>query len=133
METTLKDFKKKVKIINKDFAQYESDDELQVFNTANLLESVTKLELESNEYTYMVQKGDIDKLDYTHKKVKKVVPKSTITGKKDDQFTLVDKEVDVRVVYVRQNILKIKECYTTGEEAAKEAKANNEEIYKMLS
>lgn len=132
METTLKDFKKKVKIINKDFAQYESEDELQVFNTANLLESVTKLELELNEYTYMVQKGDIDKLDYTHKKVKKVVPKSTITGKKDDQFTLVDKEVDVRVVYVRQNLLKIKECYTTGEEATKEAKANNEEIYSKL-
>lgn len=132
METTLKDFKKKVKIINKNFAQYESENELQVFNTANLLESVTKLELESNEYTYMVQKGDIDKLDYTHKKVKKVVPKSTRTGKKEDLFTLENKEVDVRVVYVRQNLLKIKECYTTGEEATKEAKANNEEIYSKL-
>jgi hypothetical protein len=44
----------------------------------------------------------------------------------------VDKEVDVRVVYVRQNLLKIKECYTTGEEATKEAKANNEEIYSKL-
>ena len=48
METSLKKFKNNVKILNKDFSQYVSEDEVQVFNTINLMESIDKLELESN-------------------------------------------------------------------------------------
>lgn len=132
METNLLEFKKNVKILNKDFAQYETEEVVQVFNTINLLESVDKLELESNEYQYALSQKQIEKLDYTHKKVKKIVPKSTITGKKEDVLTLVDKEADVRVIYKRKNNLGMFKCYTSCEEAVAETKKNNEELFKIL-
>ena len=131
METSLKKFKNNVKILNKDFSQYVSEDEVQVFNTINLMESIDKLELESNEYQYALSQKQITKDDYTIKKIKKVVPKSTITGKKEDMLTLVEKEVDVRVIYKRKNSLGVFDCYI--ESPIQEVLDNNEVILKMLT
>lgn len=130
METSLKKFKEKVKIINKDFSRYASDDEVQIFNTINLFESVDKLQLESNEYQYALSKKEITKDDYQIKKVKKVVPKSTITGKKEDQLTLVDKEVDVRVIYKRVNGLGYFDCYT--EAPIEDTDKFNKELFEKI-
>lgn len=131
METSLKKFKEKVKIINKDFSQYASDEEVQVFNTINLFESVDKLQLESNEYQYALSQKTITKGDYKIEKIKKVVPKSTITGKKEDVLTLVDKEVDVRIIYKRKNNLGVFDCYT--ESPVEEVIKYNEELLNKLS
>lgn len=131
METSLKKFKEKVKILNKDFSQYISDEEVQVFNTINLFESVDKLQLESNEYQYALSQKSITKDNYKIEKIKKVVPKSTITGKKEDALTLVEKEVDVRIIYKRKNNLGVFDCYT--ESPVKEVIAHNEELFKKLS
>lgn len=131
METSLKEFKNKVEILNKDFSQYVSDEEVVVFNTIKLMENVQKLELESNEYQYALGQKQITKLDYETKKIKKVVPKSTITGKKDDQLTLVDKEVNVRVIYKRVNGLGAFECYVKP--PIEETLENNKEVLKALS
>lgn len=131
METSLKKFKSNVRILNKDFSQYTSDEEIQLFNTINLIESVDKLELESNEYQYALSQKTITKDDYKIKKVKRVVPKSTITGKKEDILTLVEKEVDVRVIYKRKNTLGMFDCYI--EPPIKEVIDNNEAILKMLT
>lgn len=131
METSLKKFKENVKILNKDFSQYVSDDEVQVFNTINLMESIDKLELESNEYQYALSQKKITKDDYKIEKIKKIVPKSTVTGKKEDQLTLIEKEVDVRVIYKRKNTLGMFDCYI--ESPIQEVLDNNEVILKMLT
>lgn len=131
METSLKKFKEKVKIINKDFSQYASDEEVQIFNTINLFESVDKLQLESNEYQYALSQKSITKDNYKIEKIKKVVPKSTITGKKEDTLTLVEKEVDVRIIYKRKNNLGVFDCYT--ESPVEEVIKYNEELLKKLS
>jgi hypothetical protein len=131
METSLKKFKEKVKILNKDFAQYTSDEEVQVFNTINLFESVDKLQLESNEYQYALSQKSITKGDYRIEKIKKVVPKSTITGKKEDALTLVEKEVDVRIIYKRKNNLGVFDCYT--ESPVSEVIAHNKQLFEKLS
>lgn len=131
METSLKKFKEKVKIINKDFSQYASEEEVQIFNTINLFESVDKLQLESNEYQYALSQKSITKGDYKIEKIKKVVPKSTITGKKEDTLILVDKEVDVRIIYKRKNNLGVFDCYT--ESPVEEVIKYNEELLKKLS
>jgi hypothetical protein len=131
METSLKKFKEKVKIINKDFSRYASDEEIQIFNTINLFESVDKLQLESNEYQYALSQKSITKGDYKIEKIKKIVPKSTITGKKEDTLTLVDKEVDVRIIYKRKNNLGVFDCYT--ESPVEEVIKYNEELLKKLS
>jgi type VI protein secretion system component VasA len=131
METSLKKFKEKVKILNKDFAQYTSDEEVQVFNTINLFESVDKLQLESNEYQYALSQKSITKGDYKIEKIKKVVPKSTITGKKEDALTLVEKEVDVRIIYKRKNNLGVFDCYT--ESPVEEVIAHNKQLFEKLS
>ena len=131
METSLKKFKEKVKIINKDFSQYASDEEVQIFNTINLFESVDKLQLESNEYQYALSQKSITKDNYKIEKIKKVVPKSTITGKKEDVLTLVEKEVDVRIIYKRKNNLGVFDCYT--ESPVEEVIKYNEELLNKLS
>lgn len=131
METSLKKFKEKIKIINKDFSQYASDEEVQIFNTINLFESVDKLQLESNEYQYALSQKSITKDNYKIEKIKKVVPKSTITGKKEDVLTLVEKEVDVRIIYKRKNNLGVFDCYT--ESPVEEVIKYNEELLNKLS
>lgn len=131
METSLRKFKENVKVLNKDFSQYISDDEVQLFNTINLIESIDKLELESNEYQYALSQKQITKDDYKIKKVKKIVPKSTITGKKEDQLTLVEKEVDVRIIYKRKNTLGMFDCYI--EPPIQEVLDNNEVLLKLLT
>ena len=131
METSLKKFKEKVKIINKDFSRYASDDEVQIFNTINLFESVDKLQLESNEYQYALSQKSITKDNYKIEKIKKVVPKSTITGKKEDTLTLVEKEVYVRIIYKRKNNLGVFDCYT--ESPVEEVIKYNEELLNKLS
>ena len=50
METSLQKFKENIEVINKDFSQYKTENELLIFNTIKLFENVIKLELESNEY-----------------------------------------------------------------------------------
>ena len=131
METSLKKFKEKVKIINKDFSRYASDDEVQIFNTINLFESVDKLQLESNEYQYALSQKSITKDNYKIEKIKKLVQKSTITGKKEDTLTLVEKEVDVRIIYKRKNNLGVFDCYT--ESPVEEVIKYNEELLNKLS
>lgn len=131
METSLKKFKEKVKIINKDFSQYASDEEVQIFNTINLFESVDKLQLESNEYQFALSQKSITKDNYKIEKIKKVVPKSTITGKKEDTLILVEKEVNVRIVYKRKNNLGVFDCYT--ESPVEKVLKYNEELLNKLS
>lgn len=130
METSLQKFKENLEIINKDFSQYKTDNELLLFNTIKLFENVIKLELESNEYQYALSKKEITKDNYTIKKIKKVVPKSTITGKKEDQLTLVDKEVDVRIIYKRVNGLGYFDCYT--EAPIEDTDKFNKELFEKI-
>lgn len=129
MEKDLCKFIDYVDIKNKDFSTYEDDKgNLFTFNTINLLARVDKLELTKEEYQVAKFGQKINDLEYNIKNIKKAVPKNEITGKDEDKFTLVDKEVAVREIWNVSNALGIFKSFTNKEEAIQFAKEINQKI-----
>ena len=137
MEKDLCKFIDNIEIINKDFSKYEDEEgNLFIFNTINSLLRVNYLELKTeqlnkdikSEYELMVIQNKIEDLEYKTKKVTKKVPKSDITGKKEDYLTLVDKEVEVKQIWNVSNSYEASKCFIDKEEAIKFAKDFNKTI-----
>lgn len=129
MEKDLCKFYDNVNILGKEFSIYEdSNGNLFTLNTINLLTRVDKLELSKEEYQVAKFQKKVEDLEYSIKNIKKPVPKSEITGKDEDKFTLVDKEVAVREIWNVSNALGIVKSFTNKEDALKTAKEINKKI-----
>lgn len=129
MEKDLCKFYENVNILGKDFSVYEDEKgNLFTLNTINLLTRVDKLELSKEEYKVALFQQKIQDGDYNIINIKKPVPKNEITGKDEDKFTLVDKEIAVREIWNVSNALGIVKSYTNKEEALKTAKEINKKI-----
>lgn len=134
MEKDLEKILKYVSIKNKDIALYKDEEKgiEFIFNTVNLFASVEYLELEKQDYNIMKFKKQIEDLDYNIIKIKKPTPKNVITGKDEDKFTIVEKEVDVRQVWNVSNRLGAIKSFTNKEEAMKLAEEQNNEVLKFF-
>lgn len=129
MEKDLCKFYENVNILGKDFSVYEDEKgNLFTLNTINLLTRVDKLELSKEEYKVALFQQKIQDGDYNIINIKKPVPKNEITGKDEDKFTLVDKEIAVREIWNVSNALGIVKSYANKEEALKTAIGINKKI-----
>lgn len=129
MEKDLCKFYENVNILGKDFSVYEDEKgNLFTLNTINLLTRVDKLELSKEEYKVALFQQKIQDGEYNIINIKKPVPKNEITGKDEDKFTLVDKEIAVREIWNVSNALGIVKSYSNKEEALKTAIGINKKI-----
>ena len=134
MEKDIYKFYDNITIINKDFSTYEDEEgNYFTFNTINGLLRVDKLKLTKEEYQVAKFQQKVDELDYNIINIKKPVPKNEITGKDEDKYTLVEKEVAVREIWNVSNALGITKSFTNKEEAIETAKSYNKTIMEYYS
>lgn len=129
MEKELNKFMEYITIINKDIAVYE-DEKGNLFNvnTIKLLASVEVMELPKEEYKKAVFERRIDDLEYNDTTIYVPVPKNTITKRDEDKYTLVDKEMNAKVIYNVSNQIGLHKSFTNKEDAIKLAKDINKNI-----
>ena len=133
MEKELNKFMEHITILNKDIAVYE-DEKGNLFNvnTIKLLASVEVMELPKEEYKKAVFERRIDDLEYTDTTIYVPVPKNTITKRDEDKYTLVDKEMNAKVIYNVSNQIGLHKSFTNKEEALELAKSINAKVLDNL-
>lgn len=133
MEKELSNFMDHITILNKDIAVYE-DEKGNLFNvnTIKLLASVEVMELPKEEYKKAVFERRIDDLEYTDTTIYVPVPKNTITKRDEDKYTLVDKEMNAKVIYNVSNQIGLHKSFTNKEEALELAKSINAKVQENL-
>lgn len=121
MERDLVKFNKNITKMTKEIAKYEDEKgNYTLIPTAQLLCNVEYAELDEPAYKIALYERGIDKdLEYNKVKAIKVVDKSTLTGNKKDQGTLVDKEVEVSQVWFVRNGLGIVKSFNNKHDALK--------------
>ena len=133
MTTDLVEYYKNITYINKDVAVYE-DNEGNYFNVSpvSLFVGVQYNKLNQKQYEQAVFNQIVPK-DMICKEIEitEVVPKSEITKKEKDQFTLVDKKVKGREFWLVQNSMGMKKAYPDKESALKQAKEINKKIFEV--
>ena len=134
MEMELNKFMEKVDIINKDLSIYKDNEKGMLFylNTVQLLVRVEPLELDKEQYKIALFEKKVEDLKYKEEKIKRVVPKNTITKDDKDKYTLTNKEVIIKKVYNVANALNVKKSFVDKEEAMQYAEAINNGIKEYL-
>ena len=140
-ELDLEEFMKNITIEDKNFSQYE-DIKGNYFelNTVQLITRVDYLELETekigktgaSEYEQALFSQKINDLKYNKKNIKKKVPKSEITGKKEDMYIITEKKTEVVEVWNVSNPYGAFKSFTDKKEALKLAKEINKSVKKVL-
>lgn len=129
MVKNLCDFNKNVTIINKDLSIYSDlEGNKFIFNTINAIAKVDYLELTKEEYQIALFQQKIEQLDYSIKNIKRATPKNEISGKDEDRYTLIDKEVAVRQIWNVSNPYGAFKSFNSKEEAIKLADEINNKI-----
>ena len=129
MKKDINKFLNNLKKINKDIVKYEDEEGNVIYAPLNALYgSCTYLELNKTQYEQMVFQQTIKDDDYNIIEIKTQVPKSEITKKEEDKFTLVDSTAKVRQVWIVANQLQFSGSYKTKEEALKVVKDIEEYI-----
>lgn len=113
MERDLIKFNENITKITKEIAKYEDEKgNYTLIPVAQLLCNIEYMELDEIMYKKALFEKIIEKnVEYNKIKTTKVVDKSTITGKKQDQGTLVDNEVEVSQVWVVKNGIGLTKAY----------------------
>lgn len=140
-ELDLEDFMKNIYIEDKSFSQYE-DIKGNYFelNTVQLLTRVDYMELSvekigkngASEYEQALFNKKINNLEYNHKEIKKAIPKSEITGKEEDKFTITEKKNEIVEVWNVSNPYGAYKSFTNKKDALKLAKSINTKVKEHL-
>lgn len=119
MERDLIKFNKNITKVSKDICKYEDEKgNSMLIPTGQLFASSEYIELDEISYKKALFEKIIDKdLEYTEIKVTKTIDKSTKTGNKKDQGTLIDNEVSVKQVWVVKNSLGLTKSFNKKEDA----------------
>lgn len=130
----LDEFMKNVEILGKEFSMYVDDEKGVSFplNTVHLLTRVDMLELSKEEYQVAKFQKKIDDLDYKIENIKRPVPKNEITGKDEDKYTIIEKEVAVRKIWNVSNTAGAFKSFTDKNEAMGYSKNINKEVLNYL-
>lgn len=135
MQNDLKEFNKKVNMLNEKYSIYLDEEKGVMFylNTIQLLARVDYLELSKEEFVKAKFEMKIDKdLEYNIINVKRPVPKNVITKKEEDKYTIVENEVAVRQVWNVTNALGFKKSFTNKDEALEFAESINKEVMEKI-
>lgn len=133
MTQDLDEYYSNIRYINEGLAEYE-DKEGNLFNLSpsNLLIAVQYKTFNKQEYEQAVFKQIIPKdIICNETEIDKVVPKSEITHKDSDKFTLTTIKQKVKEVWIISNGVGIHKAYTTKEEAINKAKEINRKIFEV--
>ena len=133
MEKDLIKFNENITKISKDIAKYEdTKGNYTLIPIGQLLCNVEYMELDEISYKKALFEKIIDKnVKYNKIKTTKVVDKATITGKKQDQGTLVNNEVEVSQVWVVKNGLGLTKAYNNKEKALSYVEEINNKYLEM--
>lgn len=117
----LEDYMKKVIIRNKEISEYVDEEKGNRYTipTGQLFPRVEYYELTKQELTKMKFESKVDDLEYSQIEFNRPTPKSEITKRDEDKFTLVDKTIKGYVVWNVSNGLNIKQSFTNKKEAIK--------------
>lgn len=120
MKKDIREFLKNIKKINKDLVKYEDKEGNIMYIPLNQMYcSCAYLELNKKQYEQAVFNGTVAKDDYNIIEIKTQVPKSEITKKEEDKYTVVDSTAKVRQVWLVANQLQFTGSFKTKEEAEK--------------
>lgn len=140
-ELNLEEFMKNITIDNKNFSKYEDvKGNMFYLNTVQLLTRVDYIEYSiekvgeygASDFDKAVFNQSIAKLEYSKKEVKRPVPKSDITGKDEDKFTITDKKEEVVEVWQVSNGYAAHKEFTTKKNAIDFANRINSKILDYL-
>ena len=133
MEKDLVKFYENLRKINKDMVEYEDEKgNSYIIPVGQLICNCSYNELDKNEYTIAVYNKLVDdSLDYEEAKVKRAVSKQEVTKDPADKYTLTEKEVIVKKVWIVQNALKISKSFTNKEEAMKLLHEINKKMFEI--
>nr|DAL31301.1 MAG TPA_asm: hypothetical protein [Caudoviricetes sp.] len=134
MNTNLKEFNKKVTILNKDVAQYEDEKgNLLMLPLGQLFCNVEYKEIKDEELKIfrfekkIPKDAELNKIEITTQ-----VDKFTVTKNNKDKGTLVDKKIEVYQVWFVRNGLNLTTSFTTKKEAIELAVSFNNKILKEI-
>ena len=118
----------------KTYSKYEDEEGNYIeIPTIQLMMAVEYFKATKEEYEKLKFNKVIDKdLKFNIINEKRQVTKDTITGKKEDITTIVDKEVAVREIWFVKNTLGMIKAYNNKEDALKFAKETNEIIKNVI-
>ena len=135
IEETLEEYMKKITIINDKVAEYRNEDKGLIYplNLTQLLTRVDYLELGKEELQKAKFEQKVDNKDYQMYDCEKVVPKSDITKKKEDMFTLTKKTYKGTHIWNVSNAVGIHTTFESKEDALKLNNDINSLIYKELN
>ena len=136
------EFNKKVRIINKDVAEYKDKEKGVVIplNTVHLLARLDYLELgiekdnktKTSEYEVAKFKKQVEDLEYKEVMKTNTRVKGDITGKKEDMTTIIEEPMKAYAIWNVANSVGAKKSFTNKEEALKFVEENNEKIYELI-
>lgn len=132
MERDLIKFNKNISKLTKEIAKYvDEKGNYMLIPTGQLLCNVEYMELDEISYKKALFEKIIEKDVYSITKVLKTVDKSTITHNKKDQGTLVDKEVEVSMVWVVKNGLGLTKSFNSMDKALELVEELNNKYLEM--
>ena len=133
MEKELIKFNENITKINKDIAKYEDEKgNYYLIPIGQLMCTCEYKELDEVSYKNALFEKIIDKdVEYMKIKTTKVVDKSTITHNKNDQGTLIDKEVEVSQVWFVKNGIGLTKAFANKEKALSYVEEINNKYFEM--
>lgn len=135
MEKNLETFMKNVKILNKNFAQFEDEKGFYLLiGTAQLISGVSYNELSEPELKSAIFNQAISKEDGAkeYNKITIFRPVADEKSNKDGQIEMHNKEVVVSQVWIVRNQLGLSKAFNNKEEALKMAKDINEKVINVI-
>ena len=124
----LSEYMKRVDLFNDKISEYSNYEKGisytiptgQLFPRLDYIElSTEKGKAKISDYEKAIFDKTIEKMDYNEVMIKKLIPKSEITGKSEDFTTIIEKEEKGVQVWVVSNGIGIKECFNNKEDATK--------------
>ena len=133
MERDLIKFNENITKVSKDICKYEDEKgNSMLIPTGQLFASSEYMELDEISYKKALFEKIIDKnLKYNEIKVTKTIDKSTKTGNKKDQGTLIDSEVSVKQVWVVKNGLGLTKSFNNKDKALELANEINKKYFEI--
>lgn len=133
MERDLIKFNENIAKVSKDICKYEDEKgNLMLIPTGQLFASSEYMELDEVSYKKALFEKIINKdLEYTEIKVTKTIDKSTKTGNKKDQGTLIDSEVLVKQVWVVKNGVGLAKSFNNITEALNLVNGINKKYFEI--
>ena len=117
----LEEYMEKVNIVNKEISKYEDKEKGNYYTipTGQLFPRVEYYELTKQELNKLKFEQKVDDLKYEQVEFERPTPKSEVTKRDEDKYTLINKKIKGYKVWNVSNGLGIKQSFVNKEDALK--------------